>query len=380
MALTPPGSTISTTSSPSPVQLIQPQSQLIVTKLTESNYLIWKQKIISAVRGYGLEGYLNGEITPPRKFITSRETPRNIVNPEYATFQRHDQLLMSWLLSSLSDNILVLMVGLDSGAEMWHTLETNFSSRSQAKRMQYKLQLSTMKKGNQSMREFINKVKLCCDALCAAGHKVKEVDQVLHVCAGLTNEYDPIVCAITSRTEPLSLSDASALLEIGEMETLLVTLTSEKEAPLEEEGLVGAITGEEEAGSKTMVDKPIKFATIPIILQISAITEEISPFRLIQILRIAPDMEIQAGQVSSPAASITPAQPLSSPLLASASSSPTSPSTIPLYVHLPIEHSEYTYDVSQSTDRVPSAKHLICLQSFDNSPAPSVNSVRIFYH
>ncbi|KAK6131838.1 hypothetical protein DH2020_034412 [Rehmannia glutinosa] len=190
MALSPPGSNTSTTTSSPPVQIIQPQSQLIVTKLTEHNYLIRKQQVLYAVRGYGIEEYLTGDITPPRKFVTSLDTSRSVSNPEYATFQRQDELLVSWLLSSLSDNILV-------------TSKTNAIQS---------LQLSTMKKGNQSMRNFINKVKLCCDALCAAGHKIKEVDQVLHICAGLSTEYDPIVCAITSRGEPLSLSDASALL------------------------------------------------------------------------------------------------------------------------------------------------------------------------
>ncbi|KAK6137015.1 hypothetical protein DH2020_029240 [Rehmannia glutinosa] len=196
MALSSTGSTTSATTSPSPGQIIQPQNQLIITKLTEHNYLIWKQQVLSTVRGYGLEGFLNSETTPPRKFITSPDTQCNVINPEYATFQRQDQLLVSWLLSSLSDSILVLMARLESTDEMWHTLETNFSSRSQAKQMQYKLQLSTMKKGNQSMKEFNNKVKLCCDALCAAGHKVKEDDQVLHIRVGLTNEYDPIVCVL----------------------------------------------------------------------------------------------------------------------------------------------------------------------------------------
>ncbi|KAK6159299.1 hypothetical protein DH2020_006613 [Rehmannia glutinosa] len=109
MALSSTRSTTSATTSPSPGQIIQPQNQLIITKLTEHNYLKWKQQVLSAVRGYGLEGFLNSETTPPKKFITSPDTQCNVINPEYATFQRQDQLLVSWLLSSLFDSILVLM-------------------------------------------------------------------------------------------------------------------------------------------------------------------------------------------------------------------------------------------------------------------------------
>ncbi|KAK6142980.1 hypothetical protein DH2020_023328 [Rehmannia glutinosa] len=280
MALSPPGSNTSTTISSPPVQIIQPQSQLIVTKLTEHNYLICKQQVLSAVRRYGIEGYLTGDITPPRKFVTSPDTSRSVPNPEYATFQRQDQLLVSWLLSSLYDSILVLMVGLESAAEMWHTLETNFSSRSQAKQIQYKLQLSTMKKGNQSMRDFINKVKLCYDALCAASHKIKEADQVLHICAGLSTEYDPIACAITSRSEPLSLSDASALLLSfearmeGKKEETLEILASEAEVTilLDEVDLEGTTTGADGVDSQGMADKLAKFVTILIIQLTNATT------------------------------------------------------------------------------------------------------------
>ncbi|KAK6159085.1 hypothetical protein DH2020_006399 [Rehmannia glutinosa] len=39
----------------------QPQSQLVRIKLTESNYLLWKQQILAAVTGYGLEDFLIGE-------------------------------------------------------------------------------------------------------------------------------------------------------------------------------------------------------------------------------------------------------------------------------------------------------------------------------
>lgn len=61
------------------------------------------------------------------------------------------------------------MVGLETSAEMWQTLETNFANQSLARVIQYKLQLQTLKKGALRMREYINKIKTCCDNLAAAG-------------------------------------------------------------------------------------------------------------------------------------------------------------------------------------------------------------------
>ncbi|KAH6787022.1 hypothetical protein C2S52_006574 [Perilla frutescens var. hirtella] len=78
--------------------------------------------------------------------------------------------------------------------------------------MQYKLQLQTLKKDNLPMREYLNKVKLCCDMLDSAGYKVSEEDQILHVLSGLRSEYDSVMVTITSKCENWSIGDVQALL------------------------------------------------------------------------------------------------------------------------------------------------------------------------
>lgn len=193
-------------------QIIQPQNQLITIKLNDDNYLVWKQQIITTVRGYGLEGFLDGSSIPPDKFIPAGEPGLLRVNPEYTAWQRQDQLLASWILSSLSESVLVTMVGLNSSYDMWQSLELNFSSQSKARVMQYKIQLQNLKKGSTSMREYLNKVKACCDTLAAAGQKLSEEDQILHVLAGLGSEYDAVMVSITSKTEPFNLKDVTSLL------------------------------------------------------------------------------------------------------------------------------------------------------------------------
>ncbi|KAL1558218.1 hypothetical protein AAHA92_08711 [Salvia divinorum] len=50
---------------------IFPQNHPMTIKLSEDNNLIWKQHVLSVVRGYGLEGYLTGEQVPPPRIITS---------------------------------------------------------------------------------------------------------------------------------------------------------------------------------------------------------------------------------------------------------------------------------------------------------------------
>lgn len=49
---------------------IFPQNHPMLIKLSEDNYLIWKQHVLAAVRGYGLEGFLTGEDPPPPRMVT----------------------------------------------------------------------------------------------------------------------------------------------------------------------------------------------------------------------------------------------------------------------------------------------------------------------
>ncbi|KAL8507591.1 hypothetical protein ACS0TY_018218 [Phlomoides rotata] len=51
-----------------PVQL--PLNQLILVKLNEDNYLIWKQQVLVVVRGHGLDGYLTGGRPCPDEFLS----------------------------------------------------------------------------------------------------------------------------------------------------------------------------------------------------------------------------------------------------------------------------------------------------------------------
>ncbi|CAA0842912.1 Unknown protein [Striga hermonthica] len=200
------------TQNPTTPSFIQPQHQLISIKLTDSNYLLWKQQTHSAIIGYGLENFIDAEHEPPQKFITDENTSQLLLNPAYAAWLSQDQLLLSWLLSSLSENLLIMMVGKKTSKDVWLSLEANFSGVSKARLMHHKLQLQTLIKGPRTMREFLGKVKACCDALGIAGEPVTDKNQILYILAGLGTEYNPAVVAITSRVEPYTLNEVYAML------------------------------------------------------------------------------------------------------------------------------------------------------------------------
>ncbi|KAK6140437.1 hypothetical protein DH2020_025821 [Rehmannia glutinosa] len=192
--------------------VVSPENQLVSLKLTDYNYLIWKQHVLTAVRGYGLENFINKEVQTTAKFQdgTSKTKLRSL-NPLFLAWKRQDQLLASWLLSSLSENLLIMMVGMETSRTNQSIGNERFYT-SFARKMQYKFAVSSIKKGTMPMRDYLNKVKSCCDILASAGQQISEEDQVLQILTGLGSEYHPLVIAATSRIEPCKLIEVYAML------------------------------------------------------------------------------------------------------------------------------------------------------------------------
>ena len=184
----------------------------ISVKLTDGNFLMWQQQVDIAVYGYGLEAFITGETDPPPRLIPDQDGESMVSNPAFTTWQRQDRRVAGWLLSSLSENALTLVVGLRSARDIWCALETNFASRSTAKVMQYSQQMQNLKKDALSMTEYLGKMRTYFDLLGTVGCRILEAEQVLHIMGGLGQEYNPTVCAVTSRSDPWSIGDVSAFL------------------------------------------------------------------------------------------------------------------------------------------------------------------------
>lgn len=184
--------------------IINPLTQLITVSLDENNFLLRKFQIETAIRGYGLQDFIDGTTSVPPKFIADPEG-KLITNPEFNTYQRQDNLLCAWLLSSISPNLLSQVIGCRTSNEVWMTMKQNFSSRSSARIMHHKRQLQCIKKENMTIREYLSKIKTLCDLLESAGHKVTESEHILTILNGLDNDYEAIVAVISSQETPPSL-------------------------------------------------------------------------------------------------------------------------------------------------------------------------------
>ncbi|KAH9663756.1 retrovirus-related pol polyprotein from transposon RE1 [Citrus sinensis] len=104
-------------------------------KLDQSNYLIWRSQVLASIRGNRLEKFIDGSITPPSSHIAQRvdDELRSVENPKFITWRSQDQVLLGWLLSSMSEGIISLVFNLETSLEVWKAIEVQFGSQSKSR-------------------------------------------------------------------------------------------------------------------------------------------------------------------------------------------------------------------------------------------------------
>jgi len=111
----------------------------ILLKLDEEKFLLWKQQVLATLDGLMLSHFLDGSCIPKSSSTSKDGTITK--TPAYLLYKQHDNLLVAWLLASMTTPLLMQMVGLHSVAQIWTTLHTYFSShtRSQIKKLNLNL-------------------------------------------------------------------------------------------------------------------------------------------------------------------------------------------------------------------------------------------------
>ncbi|KAK5818702.1 hypothetical protein PVK06_023646 [Gossypium arboreum] len=127
-------------------------------RLDEKDYLLWKQQDLFTVRGHSLEHFFDNSTTPPPK-ISVIATGESILNETYTQFVKQDCALASWLLSTISPNILPQLIGAKTSTSIWSTLTRLFLTLSITKVMHLYCKLCSLGKGALSMRDYLFQIK-----------------------------------------------------------------------------------------------------------------------------------------------------------------------------------------------------------------------------
>ena len=106
--------------------------------------------------------------------------------------------------------------GLSTSQEVWNNLEKRFTSTARANVLKLKLELQSIRKGNEPMNSYLQRIKTTRDKLSIVGVHIDN-EELLHIILkGLPKEYAPFATAIRTRDGVLSLEKRFVLLQIEE--------------------------------------------------------------------------------------------------------------------------------------------------------------------
>jgi hypothetical protein len=95
-------------------------------QLTRNNFPLWRSQVLPTIRGAQLVGILNGtDAAPPPEIVDvpadkTTGTPAKLkANPEYVTWLSRDQIVLSYLLQSLSQEVLPHVHRIESATGVW---------------------------------------------------------------------------------------------------------------------------------------------------------------------------------------------------------------------------------------------------------------------
>lgn len=101
-------------------QAINPGNKISTVKLTDDNFLLWRLQVLTALQEHGLENFIDPECKIPSEHAaTEGESSSSLPpNPEYLICKRQDKLITSWLLGSMSEEVLSQMLECETSKEI----------------------------------------------------------------------------------------------------------------------------------------------------------------------------------------------------------------------------------------------------------------------
>ncbi|XP_021306842.1 uncharacterized protein LOC110431725 [Sorghum bicolor] len=189
----------------------------VTEKLTRSNYQSWRAQVSSAIQGAQAASFIKPTATPPAEFLVTKgdsDKKDPVPNPDYDVWIAKDQQVLSYLLTSLSKEILGHVNTEVTAAGAWAAIEGLFAAQSRARVIATRMALATASKGSSTIAEYFGKMKGLADEMTSAGKKIEDEELISYILTGLDEAFDPVVSAVAARADPIS---------VGELFTQLVS-------------------------------------------------------------------------------------------------------------------------------------------------------------
>ncbi|KAH0655706.1 hypothetical protein KY285_030588 [Solanum tuberosum] len=161
---------------------------------------------------YYCSRYVDGSFPcpPSHSIIAGKDNPE--IDPHHAQWIQQDQLILSLLISSLSEETLPIVIGLATSKQVWDALEKALSSPSNTRILNLHMSLQNLKQDDLPVTQYFQKAKLIFDELAAVGRPLCLADLNIYIFKGLRSDSKDLVTALSARPEPMTYSELHSLL------------------------------------------------------------------------------------------------------------------------------------------------------------------------
>lgn len=153
----------------------------------------------------------------PLQFVDDDARMAGNVNPEYSQWLQKDQMLLSWLQSTLSTEILSRVLGCTHSHQLWDRLFGYFQKQTRARARQLRVELRALTVDNSSVQEYRLKVRNIVDSLASIGDPIPHSHHIDVVLEGLPAEFASVVSVIESKFGCMDLDEVEILLLAHEL-------------------------------------------------------------------------------------------------------------------------------------------------------------------
>ncbi|XP_013716690.2 uncharacterized protein LOC106420397 [Brassica napus] len=205
----------------------------VTAKLNEQNFLFWKRQFQSFLSGQRLFGFVTGTIPQPVSTILApsiQGTSTPVPNPDHELWWQTDQVIQSWLLGSVTDQLQSVVVHCTTSHEIWTTLDNHFNRPSNSRLFELQRKLQTVTKATKTMDVYLQEIKTISDQLTSIGSPMTEVMKIFTALRGLGKDFEPIKTAIegTIDSQPSTTFDSTCLDLLPLMTDLRVMILAKK--------------------------------------------------------------------------------------------------------------------------------------------------------
>ncbi|GKV22134.1 hypothetical protein SLEP1_g32026 [Rubroshorea leprosula] len=177
------------------IQSFHQMASLVSVKLSSANCLLRKSQVYPLIRSAQLIDHLEEEAPA----LTISKNAKEESNPEFENWLNNDGLLTSWLLGTMNEEALSMVVGCESTFQIWRCLEEHYLASKKEQELHLKGLLAVKRSDGESLEDFEKKFKNTRDQLAAIRKPLDDLDKVFQLSRVVESRYQPYNLAVLSK-------------------------------------------------------------------------------------------------------------------------------------------------------------------------------------